>query len=70
MEKAIEITDPVTFKRRHIKNLKTVDHTLTDENGEAQCVPCVEFTVIGRNHEWPFWAILTEFKKVNPDIEI
>lgn len=66
----VEIIDPVSFKKRIVKDLKIVDHSLADKNGEVQCVPCVEFIVIGRNREWPFWATLIDFKKVNPDIVI
>ena len=68
--KVIEIIDPASKKIRKVRNLKIVDHGLADENGEVQCVPCVEFIVIGRNHEWPFWATLVDFKKWNSDIEI
>ena len=62
------IIDPRDFKQYEIKDLKIVNHDIPDKNGELQNTECVEYVVIGHNHEWPFWMSLVEFKKANGDV--
>lgn len=66
----IEMFDPRDGKNYTIKDLKIVYHEFPDRKGKMRTVKCVEYTVIGRTCEWPFWMKYKTFKKANPNIDI
>ena len=70
MSKTVEAIYPETFKRYNVKDITVVYHMIVEDDGVEREVKCVEFTVVGRNGEWPNWSRYDEFKKVNPDLEM
>ena len=70
MGKVYTITDPRVGKTRRIKDLRVVSHQLPNGEGEMHAVPCVEFMVIGHNHEWPLWLTLEDFRRANPHMHV
>lgn len=67
---SVRIFDPMSDKTRLVKNIHKIDHTMPNKEGEMNCIPCVEFTVIGKNREWPLWCTLEMFKIANPNVAI
>ena len=67
----MEIYDPISSKKRKIKDLEIALHEMPNqEEGKMESVKCVEFIVLGRNHEWKSWLFYDDFKEANPHIEI
>lgn len=66
----MRIFDSRDSRNYRIKDLRVVYHNIPNKKGKMKAVKCVEYTVIGKNHEWPFWMSYKEFKLSNFHIEI
>jgi len=66
----MEILDPRDFKTYKIEHLKVVYHDIPNKRGKMVNTKCVEYTVIGRRHEWGFWMTYKDFVKANPEIPL
>ena len=53
-----------------VKGLKRVKHDIPNQAGEMETRECVEFIIIGNNHEWKDWMYYEDFKEYNKDVEI
>lgn len=53
-----------------VENLHVAYHQIPDEKGDIHATKCVEYTVMGENHNWDFWMFYEDFKKANPNIHI
>jgi hypothetical protein len=53
---------------REVKDLQIVTHEEYDKNGKLKKNRYVQFTVIGKQHEWPDFMTIREFKKHNPTV--
>ena len=67
---AVTIKSPYSKKKEKARDLKKTSHKEYDENGELIINHYVEYTVIGENRQWTGFMSLSEFKKLNPDINI
>lgn len=64
----IKIIDPRDFKTYKVNDLKIIYHDIPDPNGELINTKCVEYTILGHNHEWGFWMLFEDFEKANSKI--
>jgi len=66
----MEIFNLHSNSKKKIKDLKVVSHKEYDKNGKKRNNKYVEFTIIGKNHQWMDFMLLKDFKKLNPKIII
>jgi len=54
-------------KTYEVENLRVKEHILP---GDEKAVKCLEFTVVGKNHNWDFWGLHDELLKLNPRLKV
>jgi len=64
-EKIMRLFNPKTNKSYNVKKLRVVKHDILDKVGEPETRKCVEFIVIGNNHEWKDWLFYEDFESAN-----
>ena len=47
-----------------------INHAMHDKEGNPQLVECIEFTVIGNNHQWKNGMPITEFLQYNEGFDL
>jgi hypothetical protein len=59
-----------TGKARMIEKARIAVHTIPNpRTGKEESIKCVEFTVIGKHHNWPSYMTLEEFDQRNPNVD-
>jgi len=67
MSEIITIFDPDSKKLRNGRDFH-VKHYETSTDGQSQKV--VEYTVVGKNREWPLFCEFDKFMEFNPDVDV
>ena len=68
MSEIIEIFDPISDKKRKVKNLHYKHYMMPNNKGEEVSEKVVQFKVIGINNEWDLYIPFRDFKKHNRDL--